>query len=229
MEPDMSSTETIDPRVYDNVSFAAKVLGLSTTTPAQAVVDNLFNSQDTGLLWRMFAAAEAEGRAIVCYGGGALFPGNDSRHYRRYTLKPKDRRVLINLKRLKPEHLVLWVAKDFREANAQKLRSPKSLNPVVRLPRGEDAQTQPRSSGPTLVDMSKNLYSAMAEWAKAGFVMATEDVVADRKAICVACPEWVGDGYLGMGKCKKCGCSGIKLRFATSKCPLGKWNAVNNS
>lgn len=45
----------------------------------------------------------------------------------------------------------------------------------------------------------------------------------ERKKVCSACPFWVSGGYAGLGQCKRCGCSGIKLRFEASKCPIGSW------
>lgn len=64
---------------------------------------------------------------------------------------------------------------------------------------------------------------AMRAWVAAGLPMASPGVYEARIGICKACPEWESEGWLGMGKCKSCGCSGVKLRLETSKCPLDKW------
>jgi hypothetical protein len=53
--------------------------------------------------------------------------------------------------------------------------------------------------------------------------MASDEVVAERKAICVACVNWDARGYGGLGKCNACGCSGFKIKVAASKCPQFKW------
>lgn len=81
---------------------------------------------------------------------------------------------------------------------------------------------------PGLVVKAKTLSRAMRVWASSGFQMATDEDAAARKAICEPCEFWQGGSYLGAGKCKKCGCSGVKLKLATSSCPIGKWHAVNH-
>jgi hypothetical protein len=48
-------------------------------------------------------------------------------------------------------------------------------------------------------------------------VVAPSDVIAARVAVCDACPEWVG------GRCRVCGCGGLKRHLSTERCPLGKW------
>lgn len=62
-----------------------------------------------------------------------------------------------------------------------------------------------------------------AKWAKAGFPIVSGEVLSERKGICAACEFWNADAFGGLGRCGKCGCSGVKLRLATSKCPLKKW------
>lgn len=64
---------------------------------------------------------------------------------------------------------------------------------------------------------------AGAQWAKAGFPIVSGEDLAERKGICAECEFWNADAFGGLGKCGKCGCSGVKLRLATSKCPAGKW------
>lgn len=81
---------------------------------------------------------------------------------------------------------------------------------------------------PSLPQKAKNFAGAMIDWAKCGFKLVDDTVLAERKAICIACEFWQGDGYMGAGKCSKCGCSGVKLKLASSNCPIGKWRAINN-
>jgi predicted Zn-ribbon and HTH transcriptional regulator len=69
----------------------------------------------------------------------------------------------------------------------------------------------------------------MFDWAKAGFQLAPSEVYASRLDTCKTCDSWSNNAFLGAGSCAKCGCSGVKLKLATSKCPIGKWDAVNNS
>jgi len=76
---------------------------------------------------------------------------------------------------------------------------------------------------PTAVQKIFNLADAMVSWAASGFKIAPEDSYKARKAICLACDQWNGEGYFGAGACKQCGCSGAKLYLASSTCPLKKW------
>jgi hypothetical protein len=53
------------------------------------------------------------------------------------------------------------------------------------------------------------------------------EVLAEREATCRACPEWNASALNGTGRCRKCGCSTwAKLRMATERCPLGKWEVA---
>jgi hypothetical protein len=79
---------------------------------------------------------------------------------------------------------------------------------------------------PGLMKKARTLAGAVFDWAKDGFRMATEEQVAARKVICEGCEFWRGEGYNGMGKCQKCGCSGVKLKIAGSECPLKKWGPI---
>lgn len=79
---------------------------------------------------------------------------------------------------------------------------------------------------PSLPDRvtSASFAGSMVGWAKGGFQVTAEETLAERLAICAACPEWDQAGFFGTGRCQKCGCStSAKLRMATSTCPLGKW------
>lgn len=54
------------------------------------------------------------------------------------------------------------------------------------------------------------------------------EILSDREATCRACQEWNATALNNTGRCKKCGCSTwAKLRMATERCPLGKWEAVS--
>lgn len=75
----------------------------------------------------------------------------------------------------------------------------------------------------TKVKLVAKFLSAMSDWASEGFKLATPEVFADRYEICQQCPMWGGDAAFGLGRCGKCGCSGLKLKVATQTCPIGKW------
>lgn len=60
----------------------------------------------------------------------------------------------------------------------------------------------------------------IGQWAGAGF--PTTELSKQRLAICEACPHY------NAGRCAVCGCyMAAKTMMATSKCPVGKWEAVS--
>ena len=71
------------------------------------------------------------------------------------------------------------------------------------------------ANSPSMLKMLQNFTNATFRWASAGFKIADDETLAKRQAICDTC--------LGMGKCLKCGCTSLKLKFNTEKCPVGKW------
>lgn len=92
-------------------------------------------------------------------------------------------------------------------------------------------ENHPASCGqdsPKLLARAANFVSDMAQWARQGFPLASEEVVQQRLDLCQACEHWKGlrGGSLLHSACGKCGCNGVKLALATTECPLGKWIAV---
>jgi hypothetical protein len=62
------------------------------------------------------------------------------------------------------------------------------------------------------------------------FSVTPPGVLATREATCRACPEWDATALTATGRCRKCGCSTwAKLRMATERCPLGKWEAISST
>ena len=72
---------------------------------------------------------------------------------------------------------------------------------------------------PTLSELAANFTGAIAGWAQAGFKVVERGEFERRHAVCLACEFWQPDALLGTGKCRKCGCSKVKLWLATSRCP----------
>jgi len=69
--------------------------------------------------------------------------------------------------------------------------------------------------------------TAASRFARSGFFTSPPEILATREATCRACPEWDAQALNATGRCRKCGCSTwAKLRMATERCPLGKWEAV---
>jgi hypothetical protein len=71
---------------------------------------------------------------------------------------------------------------------------------------------------------------AAHRFARSGFTTTPPEALATREATCRACPEWDAQALNATGRCRKCGCSTwAKLRMATERCPLGKWEAFDTS
>lgn len=82
---------------------------------------------------------------------------------------------------------------------------------------------RPKLKEATTKEALYNFVSAMQESAKTGFKRVSSEKHKERLDICSQCRFWKQTAYLGMGKCRKCGCSGLKLWLSTSRCPIQKW------
>lgn len=76
---------------------------------------------------------------------------------------------------------------------------------------------------PSLMDMAKNLMNdsgkIVSNALKGNQTLVSNSIREHRWDICQTCPELKDD------RCKQCGCfMKVKVAFATSKCPLDKWN-----
>jgi hypothetical protein len=70
-------------------------------------------------------------------------------------------------------------------------------------------------------------FNALHGFAVSGFTTTPPEILAEREATCRACPEWDSAALNNTGRCRKCGCSTwAKLRMATERCPIGKWEAA---
>jgi hypothetical protein len=96
-------------------------------------------------------------------------------------------------------------------------------NPVTRRMEVEGSEHHK----PSYIAMANSLLDAAVNTvkrvAKGEEVLATDEVLAERKATCLECPQWNPRGWGGGGRCEACGCSGLKLTLAASQCPIGKW------
>lgn len=73
----------------------------------------------------------------------------------------------------------------------------------------------------------RSALNAGHNFAASGFAATPPEALAARQDTCKACPEWDSAALNATGRCRKCGCSTwAKLRMATERCPLGKWDAV---
>jgi hypothetical protein len=83
------------------------------------------------------------------------------------------------------------------------------------------------------IERGAQMFFAITEathrFARSGFATTPPEALAERQATCRACAEWDAQALNSTGRCHKCGCSTwAKLRMATERCPLGKWEAVES-
>jgi hypothetical protein len=88
--------------------------------------------------------------------------------------------------------------------------------------------TLPTNIAERRAEMLARFGHAAHRFARAGFATTPPEALAARQDICKACPEWDATALNNTGRCRKCGCSTwAKLRMATERCPLGKWETVS--
>lgn len=69
---------------------------------------------------------------------------------------------------------------------------------------------------------------AAGRFARSGFATTPPEALVTREAACRACDQWDAAALNATGRCRKCGCSTwAKLRMATERCPLGKWESIS--
>ena len=74
---------------------------------------------------------------------------------------------------------------------------------------------------PSIADKINSVTNAGMEWVASGMPLVSASQLETRKAICSGCDQF--DGW----RCAVCGCAAsVKLRMATSACPVGKWGAI---
>lgn len=73
---------------------------------------------------------------------------------------------------------------------------------------------------PSLIEQGKNLISSVQSIVSGDEFLANEVIQQDRMDVCRMC-----DRYSERRKrCKECGCFlEVKVKFASSECPLNKW------
>ena len=81
---------------------------------------------------------------------------------------------------------------------------------------------------PTLWEQMRNVGFAVGKFSASGFKPTPSEILTERESICRSCDQWDAAALRNTGRCKKCGCSTwAKLRMATERCPLGKWEAIS--
>ena len=81
---------------------------------------------------------------------------------------------------------------------------------------------------PTLTQMARRFAHEARSWASSGFKHVSQEVYEQRLDKCETCGFWQGESAFGYGRCGKCGCSGLKLFLATTRCPLDppRWQSA---
>lgn len=138
-----------------------------------------------------------------------------------------------------PEHIdVFW--QDLNLGNPPEIYSPENSTEFVDQIReiySADQELFDSIKNPRQLAKKTNLLStvtqlrsvatATARFIRHGAPTTPPEALTTREATCRACPEWDAAALNGTGRCRKCGCSTwAKLRMATERCPLGKWEAV---
>lgn len=83
------------------------------------------------------------------------------------------------------------------------------------------------AKGPGLATMAKTLVGSAAKFVAAGMPTVTGEQLERRLETCRGCEHWNARGFKGSGRCRLCGCSTqVKLRMATTECPVKKWGPV---
>ena len=83
----------------------------------------------------------------------------------------------------------------------------------------------------SLTAQAATLGRALVRWHRAGYKLASRDLRGLRKATCSACvlpdglPGYDPAARGGLGRCRSCGCTGLKWWLQSERCPLGKWPA----
>ncbi len=92
------------------------------------------------------------------------------------------------------------------------------------------APTAPREPlpEPTFLEEIGHGGTALVKWIAAGRPIAPPEIRAIRYEICLGCQYWSNKARFGLGKCRHpgCGCTRLKFRWATERCPDGKWEAL---
>jgi hypothetical protein len=80
---------------------------------------------------------------------------------------------------------------------------------------------------PSIKEQAMGFLDSMYEFAASGFKTVTKEQYDARRAICESCQFFDPNGFAGLGRCRKCGCSSYKLNVATAQCPFGFWKSLD--
>ena len=82
---------------------------------------------------------------------------------------------------------------------------------------------------PPISEQIKNLHEELRRWQEAGRPVVSKVDLLERYSICKGCEFHNPSRILVLARCMKCGCSGLKLHMATTKCPDGNWGSLTEN
>ena len=84
-----------------------------------------------------------------------------------------------------------------------------------------------KQNNTTITNQAVGVAKSIINWSKSNFQITPKEELETRIKICETCEFWDSKGFNETGKCKKCGCSTwAKLKMATERCPIGKWESL---
>lgn len=83
---------------------------------------------------------------------------------------------------------------------------------------------------PSISKMVASASKSLTKWVGSGLSQSTQEVIDARLSICKGCELWDAKALNETGRCLKCGCATwAKIRMATERCPIGKWEPVSSA
>ncbi len=80
-----------------------------------------------------------------------------------------------------------------------------------------------KPKGPSIMAMTTGLAGTVSQWLIKGGHAVTDEEFAIRRSICLTCPFWDPEAWLGHGRCLDCGCGELKPWLKTARCRQGRW------
>ncbi len=71
---------------------------------------------------------------------------------------------------------------------------------------------------PTPMELIKGFTKSIITWSEDGFKVVPEEILKKRKEICMSCARWNSKAYGGIGNCRICGCTKLKLYLPSERC-----------
>lgn len=87
---------------------------------------------------------------------------------------------------------------------------------------------QINTNPPPIINQLSSFAKSSINFISSGLAVTPDLEIEKRLSICSKCEFWDKEAINKTGRCLKCGCSTwAKLRMATERCPIGKWEAVS--